>query len=146
MVYDKQIIELKEKGFVVEILYNSERDLQKSCFGPVQATSQAGVSYHSYSSLKTELQNLEYKYSGDSDDWLYGVHNIAAFTIDLRPKTLAEGGFVLPSNQIIPTWEENKPAALYLIVVVPTVGYKITTNCILLVLSRKSCCKPNNHL
>ncbi|MCW3130185.1 MAG: M14 family zinc carboxypeptidase [Methanophagales archaeon] len=53
--------------------------------------------------------------SGDSDDWLYGVHNIAAFTIELRPKTLAEGGFVLPPNQIIPTWEENKPAALYLI-------------------------------
>ena len=341
MVYDKQIIELKEKGFVVEILYNSEREFQESCFEPVQATS--GVSYHSYSSLKTELQNIEYEYtniakvydigdswektqeiadrdilaikisdnvtteeedepdilfmggtharewisvevpfylakylvehystdqkvkqlidsreiwivplvnpdgleysrtdkrlwrknrrdngdgtfgvdpnrnfgykwgqqgssgnstsityrgtapfsepetqairylvsahdfsssisyhsysqlvlypwgytndapqhkvqlskmaedmadevekvhgkdytpeqasdlyiaSGDSDDWLYGVHNIAAFTIELRPKTMAEGGFVLPPDQIIPTWEENKPAALYLI-------------------------------
>jgi PKD repeat protein len=53
--------------------------------------------------------------SGGSDDWLYGVHNIAAFTIELRPKTMAEGGFVLPPDQIIPTWEENKPAALYLI-------------------------------
>ena len=343
MVYDKQILELKEKGFVVEILYKSEKEFQESCFEPVQATSQAGVSYHSYSSLKTELQNLETNYtniakvydigdswektqeiadrdilaikisdnvtteeedepdilfmggtharewisvevpfylakylvehystdqkvkqlidsreiwivplvnpdgleysrtdnrfwrknrrdngdgtfgvdpnrnfgykwgqqgssgnstsntyrgtapfsepetqairylvsthnfsssisyhsysqlvlypwgytndapqhkvqlskmaedmateiekvhgkdytpeqasdlyitSGDSDDWLYGVHNIAAFTIELRPKTLAEGGFVLPPNQIIPTWEENKPAALYLI-------------------------------
>ena len=341
MVYDKQIIELKEKGFVVEILYNSEREFQESCFEPVQATS--GVSYHSYSSLKTELQNIEYNYtniakvydigdswektqgiadrdilaikisdnvtteeddepdilfmggtharewisvevpfylakylvehystdpkvkqlidsreiwivplvnpdgleysrtdkrlwrknrrdngdgtfgvdlnrnfgykwgqqgssgnstsntyrgtapfsepetqairylvsthnfsssisyhsysqlvlypwgytndapqhkaqlskmaedmateiekvhgkdytpeqasdlyiaSGDSDDWLYGVYNIAAFTIELRPKTMAEGGFVLPPDQIIPTWEENKPAALYLI-------------------------------
>ncbi len=53
--------------------------------------------------------------SGDSGDWLYGVHNIAAFTIELRPKAIAEGGFVLPPSQIIPTWEENKPAALYLI-------------------------------
>ena len=343
MVYDKQILELKEKGFVVEILYKSEKEFQESCFEPVQATSQAGVSYHSYSSLKTELQNIEDNYtniakvydigdswektqgiadrdilaikisdnvtneegdepdvlfmggtharewisvevpfylakylvehystdqkvkqlvdsreiwivplvnpdgleysrtddrlwrknrrdngdgtfgvdpnrnfgykwgqqgssgdsasntyrgpapfsepetqairklvsthnfsssisyhsysqlvlypwgytkdapphktllskmaedmateikkvhvknytheqasdlyitSGDSDDWLYGVHNIAAFTIELRPKNLAEGGFVLPPNQIIPTWEENKPAAMYLI-------------------------------
>ncbi|NQE06037.1 hypothetical protein C5S32_09220 [ANME-1 cluster archaeon GoMg1] len=341
MVYDKQIIELKEKGFIVEILYNSEREFLESCFEPVQATS--GVSYHSYSSLKTELQNIEDNYtniakvydigdswektqgiadrdilaikisdnvtteeedepdilfmggtharewisvevpfylakylvehystdqkvkqlidsreiwivplvnpdgleysrtdnrfwrknrrdngdgtfgvdpnrnfgykwgqqgssgnstsntyrgtapfsepetqairylvsthnfsssisyhsysqlilypwgytkdapqhkvqlskmaddmateikkvhgkdytpeqasdlyiaSGDSDDWLYGVYNIAAFTIELRPKTMAEGGFVLPPSQIIPTWKENKPAALYLI-------------------------------
>jgi PKD repeat protein len=28
---------------------------------------------------------------------------------------MAEGGFVLPPDQIMPTWEENKPAALYLI-------------------------------
>jgi hypothetical protein len=61
MVYDKQIMELKEKGFVVEILYKSEKDFQKSWFEPVQATS--GVSYHSYSSLKTELQNLENNYT-----------------------------------------------------------------------------------
>jgi PKD repeat protein len=66
MVYDKQIMEMKEKGFVVEILYNSGREFQESCF-------------------------------------------------ELRPKNLAEGGFVLPPSQIIPTWEENKPAALYLI-------------------------------
>ncbi len=59
-----------------------------------------------------------YRASGDSDDWLYGTYNIAAFTIELRPKNLWDGGgkpFELPEGQIIPTCEENIPAALYLI-------------------------------
>ncbi|RCV63101.1 Murein tripeptide amidase MpaA [Methanophagales archaeon] len=59
-----------------------------------------------------------YRASGDSDDWLYGVYNIAAFTVELRPKTLYDLGgkpFELPADQIIPTCEENLPAALYLI-------------------------------
>ena len=59
-----------------------------------------------------------YRASGDSDDWLYGTYNIAAFTVELRPKTLWDGGgkpFELPEDQIIPTCEENIPAALYLI-------------------------------
>jgi murein tripeptide amidase MpaA len=59
-----------------------------------------------------------YRASGDSDDWLYGAYNIAAFTVELRPKTLYDLGgkpFELPADQIIPTCEENMPAALYLI-------------------------------
>ena len=59
-----------------------------------------------------------YRASGDSEDWLYGAYNIAAFTVELRPKTLYDLGgkpFELPADQIIPTCEENIPAALYLI-------------------------------
>jgi carboxypeptidase T len=56
--------------------------------------------------------------SGGSDDWLYGSYNIAAFTIELRPEDWqdnVDNPFVLSEDQIIPTWEENIPAALYLI-------------------------------
>jgi carboxypeptidase T len=59
-----------------------------------------------------------YRASGDSDDWLYGTYNIAAFTVELRPKNLWDlvgKPFELPEDQIIPTCEENIPAALYLI-------------------------------
>jgi len=63
-----------------------------------------------------------YRASGDSDDWLYGAYNIAAFTVELRPKTWCDLGgkpFELPEDQIIPTCEENIPAALYLIECTP---------------------------
>jgi carboxypeptidase T len=53
-----------------------------------------------------------YPTAGDTTDWTYGVYGIPSFTIELRPSTVAEGGFVLPPDQIEPTWEENKPAAL----------------------------------
>jgi len=55
-----------------------------------------------------------YVTSGDMGDWVYGIFNIPVFTIELRPK----GGshpFELPEDQILPTFEENLPAALYLI-------------------------------
>jgi carboxypeptidase T len=56
-----------------------------------------------------------YPTAGDTTDWTYGAYGIPSFTIELRPRTVAEGGFLLPASQIRPTWEENKPAALDLI-------------------------------
>jgi chitodextrinase len=53
--------------------------------------------------------------SGDTTDWTYGMFRIPSITIELRPKTSSEGGFILPEDQIIPACEENLPAALYLI-------------------------------
>ena len=35
--------------------------------------------------------------------------------IELRPSAVDQGGFILPADQIQPTWEENRPAAFYLI-------------------------------
>lgn len=53
-----------------------------------------------------------YPTAGDTTDWTYGEYAIPSFTIELRPRSQAEGGFVLPASQIAPTWEENRPAAL----------------------------------
>lgn len=55
-----------------------------------------------------------YLSSGDTTDWLYGVFGAPAFTIELRPKSVVPG-FQLPESQIQTTFEENLPAALYLI-------------------------------
>jgi carboxypeptidase T len=55
-----------------------------------------------------------YLASGETTDWLYSENRAAAFTIELRPRT-AVPGFELPENEIAPTFEENLPAALYLI-------------------------------
>lgn len=60
----------------------------------------------------TPQQSSElYPTAGDTTDWTYGIYGIPSFTIELRPRTFAEGGFILPASQIQPTWEENRPAA-----------------------------------
>ncbi len=59
-----------------------------------------------------EQSSQLYPTAGDTTDWTYGEYGIPSFTIELRPQTQAEGGFILPSSQIQPTWEENRPAAL----------------------------------
>lgn len=53
-----------------------------------------------------------YPTAGDTTDWTYGIYGVPSFTIELRPRSFAEGGFILPPSQIQPTWEENRPAAL----------------------------------
>jgi carboxypeptidase T len=53
-----------------------------------------------------------YPTAGDTTDWTYGIYQIPSFTIELRPHTWAAGGFILPPEQIQPTWEENRVAAL----------------------------------
>ena len=60
----------------------------------------------------TPQQSSElYPTAGDTTDWTYGIYGIPSFTIELRPRTFEEGGFILPASQIQPTWEENRPAA-----------------------------------
>jgi carboxypeptidase T len=62
-----------------------------------------------------EQSSQLYPTAGDTTDWTYGEYDIPSFTIELRPDTVAEGGFILPPSQIQPTWEENRPAALQFI-------------------------------
>jgi carboxypeptidase T len=62
-----------------------------------------------------EQSSQLYPTAGDTTDWTYGEYDIPSFTIELRPDTQAEGGFILPPSQIQPTWEENRPAALQFI-------------------------------
>jgi hypothetical protein len=54
-----------------------------------------------------------YLASGDTTDWLYGMFSVPAFTIELRPRSSVPG-FELPESQIQPTFQENLPAALFL--------------------------------
>ena len=59
--------------------------------------------------------------SGTINDWAYGEKGILAFTIELRPalKEVADlnlkSGFMLPTDLIQATFDENLPAALYFI-------------------------------
>ena len=65
-----------------------------------------------------------YPTAGDTTDWTYGEYAIPSFTIELRPKSHRDGGFILPPSQIQPTWEENRPAAFHFIehLLAPEVG------------------------
>lgn len=53
--------------------------------------------------------------SGDTTDWAYGERGIFAFTFELRPKTMWDGGFYPSPSQIRPTFEENIKPMLYMI-------------------------------
>ena len=53
-----------------------------------------------------------YPTAGDTTDWVYGEYDVPAFTVELRPASALEGGFILPADQIQPCWEENRPAAM----------------------------------
>ncbi|MEK7728390.1 MAG: M14 family metallopeptidase, partial [candidate division KSB1 bacterium] len=55
-----------------------------------------------------------YLASGDTGDWLLATFGVPGFTIELRPRSSVPG-FELPENQIRPTFEENLPAALFLL-------------------------------
>lgn len=58
-----------------------------------------------------ERSSQLYPTAGDTTDWTYGEYDIPSLTVELRPATQAEGGFILPATQIVPTFEENLPAA-----------------------------------
>ena len=62
-----------------------------------------------------EQSSSLYPTAGDTTDWSFGEYQIPSFTIELRPAAAEEGGFILPADQIQPTWEENRAAAFYLI-------------------------------
>ena len=60
----------------------------------------------------TAQQSSElYPTAGDTTDWTYGEYDALSFTVELRPASAQEGGFILPASQIQPCWEENRPAA-----------------------------------
>jgi len=71
-----------------------------------------------------------YLTSGCSDDWFYGVEGVFAYTTEVRP--VGYPYFELPPDQIVPTFEENLPAAMKLIdwtdTTSPTVGIEVFTN------------------
>ncbi len=56
-----------------------------------------------------------YLTNGDFADWAYGFFRIPVFTIELPPVDLLRGGFLNSESDIEPIFQENLPAALYLI-------------------------------
>ncbi len=64
----------------------------------------------------TPQQSSElYIASGDTTDWAWGAKKIFAFTFELTPKGLDEGGFYPGAGAIEPTFQKNIAPALYLI-------------------------------
>jgi hypothetical protein len=56
-----------------------------------------------------------YVTNGDATDWTFGVSGIPSFTIELPPVDELGGGFFNAEHDIDPIFNENLPAALYLI-------------------------------
>lgn len=56
-----------------------------------------------------------YLTNGDTTDWSLGVFGIPSFTIELPPADILSGAFYNSEINITPIFQENLPAALYLI-------------------------------
>lgn len=69
----------------------------------------AAVHGHTYS------QTIWYTSAGEATDYFWGEKRIAAFTPELRPAGGGLGGFAPPASEIVPTGEENVPAAVALL-------------------------------
>jgi carboxypeptidase T len=77
------------------------------------AEAMAGLIRGVHGEIYTPQQASQlYLTAGDTADWTYGEFDVPSFTIELRPTSAMDGGFILPSDQIQPCWEENRPAAL----------------------------------
>jgi carboxypeptidase T len=56
-----------------------------------------------------------YLTNGDTTDWSFGVYGIPSYTIELPPDSIITGEFFNSESDIQPIFNENLPAALYLI-------------------------------
>ncbi|MCP2604865.1 M14 family metallopeptidase [Candidatus Aminicenantes bacterium AH-873-B07] len=65
--------------------------------------------------LTGQSGKILYLTNGDATDWILGIYNIPAFTIELPPIDFISGGFFNSEEDIIPIFKENLPAALFLI-------------------------------
>jgi len=53
--------------------------------------------------------------SGDTTDWAYGEHGIFAFTFELDPSSMWEGGFYPDPKVIQPTFDKNLKPLMYML-------------------------------
>jgi carboxypeptidase T len=56
-----------------------------------------------------------YLTNGDTTDWSFGVYGIPSYTVELPPSSTLGGEFFNPESDILPIFNENLPAMLYLI-------------------------------
>ena len=54
-----------------------------------------------------------YLVNGDTTDWVYGTFGTPAFTVELPPRTVSAGGFVVPESLIGSVSDENIAALMY---------------------------------
>lgn len=66
---------------------------------------------YTYGSMVTAL----YLSNGDFTDWVYGAFGSPAFTIELSPEYMEEGGFFTSEQMIAEAFAENLPALLYFV-------------------------------
>jgi murein tripeptide amidase MpaA len=59
--------------------------------------------------------NTLYLTNGDTTDWAFAIYGIPAYTIELPPLDILHGGFFNAEKDIQSIFNENLPAALYLI-------------------------------
>lgn len=109
---EPQAERLQRMGYSVEQLHLTDTYL--STFATVELAQRIQKLIRDVhdASYTPEQSSQLYPTVGDTTDWTYGIYQIPSFTIELRPHTQAEGGFILPPGQIQPTWEENQPASL----------------------------------
>jgi carboxypeptidase T len=101
---------LKAWGYTIEPTADESYYVWMSRHMAAMITAVHGVPYEGGGS------DLLYLTNGDTVDWVYGTFRIPAFTIELRPgPDNGLDGFVNPPSDIQPTFEENLPAALWLI-------------------------------
>ncbi|MET0764483.1 MAG: M14 family metallopeptidase [Blastococcus sp.] len=96
-------------GYTVDPIEDTADHLELSGLADAMETLIRGVHGETYTAQQASQLYLT---AGDTGDWVYGEFDVPTVTIELRPATAMEGGFLLPASQIEPTWEENRPAAL----------------------------------
>ena len=62
--------------------------------------------------LHAQQSSKLYPTVGDTTDWTFGEYDVSSITVELRPKSQGQGGFILPPSRIQPTFEENQPAVM----------------------------------
>jgi len=93
--------EATEKDELLEELAAEMSKLMEAVGGNVYEYGQAG--------------ELLYLTNGDTTDWTFSIYGIPSFTIELPPVDVLYGGFFNAEEDISSIFEENLPAALYLI-------------------------------
>ena len=56
-----------------------------------------------------------YTTNGDTTDWSFGTYGIPSYTIELPPMSISEGQFFNSEADILPIFNENLEACLYMI-------------------------------
>ena len=80
----------------------------------VQVFEKMATTMASWNGYKPEQASSLYIASGDTTDWAYGEHKIFAFTFELDPTSMWEGGFYPGQSVIAGVFEKNWKPCVYM--------------------------------